>query len=80
MNMLCMNNNAMFPCVREEDTAEQVGVYTATVPLKVKYHENIHLSSTVMNMLCMNNNAMFPCIREEDTAEQVGVYVQPLSL
>ncbi len=35
MNMLCMNNNAMFPCVREEDTAEQVGVYTATVPLKV---------------------------------------------
>ncbi len=28
MNMLCMNNNAMFPCVREEDTAEQVGVYS----------------------------------------------------
>jgi hypothetical protein len=27
MNMLCMNNNAMFPCVREEDTAEQVGVH-----------------------------------------------------
>jgi hypothetical protein len=26
MNMLCMNNNAMFPCDREEDTAEQVGV------------------------------------------------------
>ncbi len=28
MNMLCMNNNAMFPCVREEDTAEQVGVFS----------------------------------------------------
>jgi hypothetical protein len=48
MNMLCMNNNAMFPCVREEDTAEQVGVHcTATVPLKV----NIMRTLASVNLL-----------------------------
>jgi hypothetical protein len=33
MNMLCMNNNAMFPCVREEDTAEQVDAYVQPLSL-----------------------------------------------
>ncbi len=80
MNMLCMNKNAMFPCVREEDTAEQVGV-SSHCPFKgCVSREYSPISSMVMNMLCMNNNAMVPCVREEDTAEQVGVYVQPLSL
>jgi hypothetical protein len=33
MNMLCINNNAMFPCVKEEDTAEQEGVYVQPLSL-----------------------------------------------
>jgi hypothetical protein len=25
VNMLCMNNNAMFPCIKEEDREREVG-------------------------------------------------------